>query len=47
MRKLLNYLFGEDIVNEQDDREIKEALIGVLMGWTALILGLGAIYIFG
>jgi hypothetical protein len=26
MRKILNYLFGEDAVNEQSNREIREAL---------------------
>jgi hypothetical protein len=29
MRKILNYLLGEDVVNEQNDREIKESFAGI------------------
>lgn len=30
MRKILNYLLGEDIVNEHTDKEITEISIGVM-----------------
>lgn len=30
MRKLLTYLLGEDLVNEQSDKDIREALIGLV-----------------
>jgi hypothetical protein len=31
MRKILNYLLGEDAVNEQNDKDINEAVKGVAM----------------
>lgn len=30
MRKILNYLLGEDIVNEQSDKEMTEIGIGMM-----------------
>lgn len=47
MRKILNYLLGEDAVNEQNDREIIEALAGALMCAVLMILCFTAICIFG
>lgn len=31
MRKLLNHLFGEELVSKQSDKELKEAIQGVAM----------------
>ena len=47
MRKILNFLLGEDLVNEQSDRDIKEALAGVAMCWVLAILCWTAIGVFG
>lgn len=47
MRKILNYLLGEDLVNEQNDKDIKEALIGTAICIAFALATLGAIYIFG
>lgn len=30
MRKILNYLLGEDIVSEQSDKEVTEISIGIM-----------------
>lgn len=47
MRKILNYLLGEELVNEQSDREIREALSGAAMCGVLMILVFTAICIFG
>lgn len=47
MRKILNYLLGEDAVTEQNDREIWETMLGIMMAWVILALGFGAMYIVG
>ena len=47
MRKILNYLLGEDAVNEQSDREIREALSGAAMCAVMMIVVFTAICIFG
>lgn len=47
MRKILNYLLGEDAVNEQNDRELKEAITGLIYCWVMMILCFAAICIFG
>ena len=47
MRKILNYLLGEDAVNEQSDRDLREALSGALMCAVLMILCFTAICIFG
>lgn len=47
MRKILNYLLGEELVNEQSDREINEAFAGVAMcaAWIVItMLGLWVVY---
>lgn len=38
MRKILTYLLGEDAVNGQNDREIREALTGLAMCIALVIL---------
>lgn len=30
MRKILNYLLGEDLVNEQSDKEVTDITIGII-----------------
>lgn len=47
MRKTLNYLLGEDAVNGQNDREIREALTGATICAVLMILCFTAICIFG
>ena len=47
MRKILNYLLGEELVNEQNDSEIREALIGGAMCVAFGALCLFAIYVLG
>lgn len=47
MRKILNYLLGEDLVNEQSDKEIKDALIGAAMCIVFGVMCVVAICIFG
>ena len=47
MRKILTYLLGEDLVNEQNDKELREALIGGAMCIAFGALCLFAVYIFG
>ena len=47
MRKILNYLLGEDLVNEQSNREIREALTGATICAVLMILCFTAICIFG
>lgn len=47
MRKILNYLLGEDVVNEQSNREIREALTGATICAVLMILCFTAICIFG
>lgn len=47
MRKILNYLLGEDLVNEQNDKELREALIGGAMCIAFGAICIFAIYVFG
>ena len=47
MRKILNYLLGEDAVNEWSDRDLREALSGAAMCAVLMILCFTAICIFG
>lgn len=47
MRRILNYLLGEDIVNEQSDKELHEAIIGTAMGIAFVAMGIFTIYVFG
>lgn len=47
MRKILNYLLGEDLVNEQNDKELREALIGAAMCMAFGAMCLFAVYVFG
>lgn len=47
MRKILSYLFGEDVVNEQSDGEIRETLLGAAMCAVMMIVVFTAICIFG
>lgn len=47
MRTILNYLLGEDLVNEQSNRDIREALIGAAMCIVFGAMCLLAVYVFG
>lgn len=47
MRTILNYLLGEDLVNEQNDKELREALIGGAMCIAFGAMCLFAIYVCG
>lgn len=47
MKKILNYLLGEELVSEQSDRDIREALIGTAMCIAFGAMCLFAVYIFG
>lgn len=47
MRKILNYLLGEELVSKQSDKEIKDALIGTAMCIVFGAMCVGAICIFG
>lgn len=47
MRKILNYLLGEELVSKRSDREIKEALTGATICAVLMILCFTAICIFG
>lgn len=47
MRKILNYLLGEDLVNEQSNRDMREALTGATICAVLMILCFTAICIFG
>ena len=47
MRKILNYLLGEDAVNGQSDKELKEAFAGLIYCWVMMILCFAVICIFG
>lgn len=47
MRKILNYLLGEELVNGQSDRELKNAITGLIYCWVMMILCFAAICIFG
>lgn len=47
MRKILNYLLGEDAVNGQNDREMREALSGATICAVMMIVVFTAICIFG
>ena len=47
MRKILNYLLGEDAVNGQSNREIREAFAGLAMCIVFGAMCVFAIYVFG
>lgn len=47
MRKILTYLLGEDLVNEQSDKELKEGLIGGAMCIAFGAMCLFAVYVCG
>ena len=47
MRKLLNRLFGEELVSKQSDKELKEAFAGLIYCWVMMILCFAVICIFG
>lgn len=47
MRKILNYLLGEELVNEQSDKELKDALAGVAMCIAFGAMCLFALYVCG
>ena len=47
MRKILNYLLGEDAVSEQNDREIREAFAGLAMAWIFFAMLYITLCIFG
>jgi hypothetical protein len=47
MRSILNYLLGEDLVSEQNDKELKEGLIGTAMCIVFGAMCLFAIYVCG
>ena len=47
MRKILNYLLGEELVSKQSDKDIREAFIGVAMCIAFGVLCLLAMYVFG
>ena len=47
MRKILNYLLGEELVSEQSDREIKEALAGAVMCIAFGAMCVFVLYVFG
>lgn len=47
MRKILNYLLGEDLVSEQEDQEIRKAITGAAMCWIVLALGFFVLYVCG
>ena len=47
MRKVLNYLLGEDIVNGQSNRDMREALAGLAMAWIFFAMLYITLCIFG
>lgn len=47
MRKLLNYLLGEELVSKQSDKEIREALAEAAMCAVLMFLCFTAICVFG
>lgn len=47
MKKILTYLLGENAVNEQNDSEIRKALIGTAMCIAFGAICLFAVYVFG
>jgi hypothetical protein len=47
MRKILNYLLGEEAINEQSNREIRETFAGVVMCIAFGAMCLFAVYVFG
>jgi hypothetical protein len=47
MRTILNYLLGEELVNEHNDKDIREALIGAAMCIVFGAVCLFAIYVCG
>jgi hypothetical protein len=47
MRKILNYLLGEELVNEQSNKEIREALMGTAICIAFCAICLFAVYVCG
>lgn len=47
MRKLLNRLFGEELVSKQSDKELKEAIQGLAMCIVFGVICIFAIHVFG
>ena len=47
MRKILNYLLGEELVSGQSDKELHEAIIGGAMCIAFGAICLFAVYVFG
>jgi hypothetical protein len=47
MRTILNYLLGEELVSEQNDKDIREALIGGAMCIAFGAMCLFCVYVFG
>ena len=45
MRKILNYLLGEELVSEQSDKGLWGAAIGLVCLWVWIILGMGVLYV--
>jgi hypothetical protein len=40
MRRILNYLLGEELVSEQNDKAICDAMCGVAVLWLAAIVSI-------
>lgn len=40
MRRILNYLLGEELVSKQSDKAIYEAVIAVVVMWMAIIVSM-------
>jgi CHASE3 domain sensor protein len=40
MRRILNYLLGEELVSEQNDKAIFEVTISVVVMWMAIIVSM-------
>jgi hypothetical protein len=47
MKKILNYLLGEELITKHSNKEIREALIGTAMGIAFGAVCLIAVYVFG
>ena len=47
MRKILNYLLGAELVSEQNDKDIREAISGAIMCVAMGAMCLFAVYVFG
>ena len=47
MRTILSYLLGEELVSEQNDKELREAIAGAIMCVAMGAMCLFAVYVFG